>query len=71
MFRIGLARRVCVRLVLQVLGLYNFHSLTRLCLEGFLLNVSNVSGLDSPGPVPPTPGGGFPRPDDVIRFITI
>ena len=38
---------------------------------GFLLSVLKVSGRDSPGPIPPTPGGEFPRPDDIIHFITI
>ena len=37
-------------------------SLTRLCLEGFLLTILKVSGLRLPGRVPPAPGGGFPRP---------
>ena len=37
-------------------------SLTRLVLEGFLLNVLLVSGWDAPPRVPPTPAGGFPRP---------
>ena len=46
-------------------------SLTRLCLEGFLLNFLEVSGLLQPGPVPPTPGGGFPLPADIIHSITI
>ena len=27
--------------------------------------------MGSPGPLPPTPGGGFPRPADIIHSITI
>ena len=51
---------------------FTIFSLTRLCcLEGFLLNVLKVSGLLSPGPVPPTPGGGFLRLADIIHSITI
>ena len=37
-------------------------SLTRLCLEGFLLNFLLVSGGGAPGWVPPSGVGGFPRP---------
>ncbi len=37
-------------------------SLTRICLEGFLLNVLVVSGCTTPRPVPPGPGTGFPKP---------
>ena len=37
-------------------------SLTRLCLEGFLLTFLLVSGCAAPGMVLPAAGGGFLRP---------
>ena len=42
---------------------HRHYSLTRLCLEGFLLSLLLVSGRALPGRVPPALGRGFPRPD--------
>ena len=38
-------------------------SLTRLCLEGFLLNILKGWWRGAPQPIPPTPAHRFPRPD--------
>ena len=40
------------------------HSLTRLCLEGFLLSFLKVSGCLPPAEVPPCTGSRFPRPQE-------
>ena len=54
---------LCQNIFLNLYQQFDIYSLTRLCLEGFLLSFLKASEWNGPRPIPPPPAARFPRPD--------